>query len=61
MEYRPTGLGFTVADIDTACQEIARGGGRVVAAPSDRPGEPIKLARLADPEGNGFSLTQDLG
>lgn len=60
VEYRPTGLGFTVADIEGACQEVARGGGRVVKAPSDREGEPIKLAQVADPEGNGFSLTQEL-
>lgn len=61
VEYMPTGLGFTVADIDTACQEIARGGGRVVKPPKARPGEPIKLAQVADSEGNGFSLTQELG
>ncbi len=60
-EHTPTGLGFTVADIEAACQEVARGGGRVVKAPLARPGEPIKLAQVADSEGNGFSLTQEVG
>ena len=60
VEYKPTGLGFIVADIDDACQEVARGGGSVLRAPADREGEQIKLAQVADPEGNGFSLTQEL-
>lgn len=57
-EYRPTGLGFVVSDVDAACGEVCSGRGRVVESPVERKGEGIILARLADPEGNGFTLTQ---
>ena len=57
-EFRQSGLSFQVSDIGGACGEVQAGGGRVVSGPQDRPGEPIRLAELADPEGNGFSLTQ---
>jgi hypothetical protein len=30
----------------------------VVMPPSDRPGEPIRLADVADPEGNVLSIAQ---
>lgn len=57
-EYRLTGLGFTVSNVSTACAEVILGGGRVIETPAKRKDEGIFLARLADPEGNGFTLTQ---
>ena len=60
-EFNSTGLGFTVVDIRAACREVSAGGGKVVSGPSERPGEPIMLAHLADTEGNGFELAQDVG
>ena len=60
-EITQTGLGFQVSDIDTACQQVSEGGGSVANGPSERPGEPIKLAHLVDTEGNGFSLSQYVG
>ena len=60
-EVKSTGLGFTVADIEAACREVSAGGGKVVSGPSERPGEPIMLAHLADTESNGFELVQNLG
>ena len=59
-EYRSTGLGFTVADVAAACEEVSAAGGRVVQAPVERGGEGIILAFAADTEGNGFSLTQSV-
>lgn len=56
-----TGLSFQVTDIDAACAEIAAGGGEIVQAPQSRPGEPIKLAECADPEGNVFMVTEFIG
>ena len=56
-----TALSFQVADLDAALQEITHGGGRVVDPPESRPGEPIRLARFADPEGNVVMLTQYTG
>ena len=58
-EFKGTGLGFTVADVETACQEVVTGGGKVRSGPSERPGEPIILAMLTDTEGNGFELAQE--
>ena len=60
-DFNKTGLGFQVSDIDAACQEVLSGGGQVLSGPTDRPGEPIKLAHLADTEGNGFSFSQYTG
>ena len=59
--YRPTGLGIQVTDLDAACREVEAGGGRVRTPPQDRPGEPVRLADLEDPEGNGFQLSQYVG
>ena len=59
--YRETGLGIQVTDIDVACREIAAGGGKIRSAPVARPGEPIKLAEVTDPEGNGFKVSQLIG
>lgn len=58
--YHETGLSFTVDDIEAACREVTRHGGRMRSGPSDRPGEPIRLAEVTDPEGNGFMLSQDI-
>ena len=58
-EFRATGLSFTVRDIDAACAAVVRGGGIVRSAPEDRGDEGIYLAELADPEGNGFMMSQD--
>ena len=60
-EFKGTGLGFTVADVEAACQEVTAGGGKVRSGPAERPGEPILLAMLADTEGNGFELAQETG
>ena len=60
-EFSSTGLSFQVDDIETACKDVREGGGRVLSGPSDRPGEPIKLANLVDTEGNGFMLSQYVG
>ena len=57
-ETDETGLIFQVGDIDEAVREVENGGGQVVSGPSDPPGEPIRLARVADTEGNRFSLDQ---
>ena len=57
-EYRITGLDFTVADLAAACEDVSAGCGRIINPPEERTGEGIILARVADSEGNGFSLTQ---
>ena len=56
-----TGLSIQVAELDTACQEAEAGGASIESPPEARPGEPIKLATLRDPEGNVFSMSEYLG
>jgi lactoylglutathione lyase len=56
-----TGLGFEVADLPAAIDQARRVGGRVIRGPQDRPAERIRLARLADTEGNVITLAQTSG
>jgi predicted enzyme related to lactoylglutathione lyase len=60
-ELNVTGLSFQVDDVDAAVAEVAAGGGLIRFPPESRPGEPIRLAHVTDPEGNGFMLTQFIG
>ena len=55
-----TGLGFQVDDLAGACEMVKAHGGKIVRPPEDRPGEPIRLAIVADTEGNRFSLTENV-
>jgi predicted enzyme related to lactoylglutathione lyase len=57
---RETGLGLEVDDLDAACSAVQAHGGQVVREPQDRPEEQIRLATVADTEGNQFSLGQAL-
>ena len=60
-ELTRTGLSFEVEDIDAACREVQEGGGQLLSGPVLRSGEGIKLASLADTEGNGFSFASPAG
>src|SRR5262245_60317098 len=51
-DRQQTGLGFEVDDVDAACAAVTAAGGTVVAPPVERPGERIRLAEVADTEGN---------
>ncbi len=55
---QPIGLGFEVDDVAAACAAVTAAGGTVVKPPSDRAGERIRLAEVADPEGNILSVAQ---
>jgi predicted enzyme related to lactoylglutathione lyase len=55
-----TGLGFQVSDIDATVAALKAAGGTVVAGPTERPEEGIRLADCADPDGNRFSVSQEL-
>jgi len=59
--HNKTGLSFQVADLNAGCQAVAAAGGSIVRVPEARPGEPIKLAHLRDPEGNEFMMTEYVG
>lgn len=58
--YNETGLSFTVDDIEAACKDVVAHGARMRSGPSARPGEPIRLAEVTDPDGNGFMISQDI-
>ena len=51
----------SVEDIDDACRQVQDGGGQVLRGPLLRGAEGIKLADLADPEGNVFSFSSPVG
>jgi predicted enzyme related to lactoylglutathione lyase len=57
-ETREIGLGFEVDDVAAACAVVEAAGGRAVVPPADRPGEGIKLAQIADTEGNILSVAE---
>jgi lactoylglutathione lyase len=47
-----TGLGFEVDDLDVGLRQVTGAGGRVTSPARDRPAERIRLAQVADTEGN---------
>ena len=57
-EFVQTGLGIQVSNIERACFEVDDGGGTIRKAPYRTGDEPVILADLTDPEGNGFTLSQ---
>jgi predicted enzyme related to lactoylglutathione lyase len=56
-----TDLSFQVDNIVAASRIIRENGGRIVAEPEKRDGEPIVLATFADTENNQVMLTQWVG
>lgn len=60
-EQSLTNLSLQVDDAVAACAIIESAGGTIVEPPVQREGEPIKLGRFADPEGNLVMLTQYVG
>jgi predicted enzyme related to lactoylglutathione lyase len=53
-----TGLGFEVDDLDGALRQVTRAGGRVTSPARDRPSERIRLAQVADTEGNLLTVAE---
>jgi len=53
-----SGLGFEVDDLDEALRLTTAVGGRVTSPPRDRPRERIRLAEVADPEGNLLTVAE---
>jgi predicted enzyme related to lactoylglutathione lyase len=56
-----TGLGFEVKDLDGALQRATEVGGRITTPPRERPEEQIRVAELADTEGNLITVAELLG
>lgn len=55
---RDSGLGLEVDDLDAALETATVLGGRVTDAPRVRAGEGIRIAQLADTEGNILSVAE---
>jgi lactoylglutathione lyase len=53
-----TGLGFEVDDLDAALRQVTRVGGHVTSPTRDRPAERIRLAQVADSEGNVLTVAE---
>ena len=58
---RDTGLGFEVDDLNAALAAAGSLGGRTTDVPRERPGERIRIAQLADTEGNILSVAETSG
>jgi len=56
-----TGLSIQVSDLRKGCEFVESMGGTVVTPPEARPGEPIELAEVRDPEGNRVTITEWIG
>ena len=55
------GLNLQVEDLETALAELKAGGGTVRAIHEAGGGVPVRVAEVADPDGNGFELRQHVG
>jgi predicted enzyme related to lactoylglutathione lyase len=53
-----TGLGFEVTDLDAALQRATEVGGRISSPARERPEERIRVAELADTEGNLITVAE---
>jgi predicted enzyme related to lactoylglutathione lyase len=53
-----TGLGFEVDDLDAALQRATEVGGRISSPPRERPEERIRVAEIADTEGNLITVAE---
>ena len=60
-ERKSTGLSFTVNDVDSACSEVEAAGGKVITPPHEGNIERLRLAVVADSEGNNLELGQYTG
>lgn len=56
----PTGLSLQFESVIDAARRIERAGGRILAFPALRQGEPILLGQIRDPEGNELFITESL-
>ena len=54
---RATGLNFEVSNIEDACAELDSGGGSVIHAPYDGGVPGLRLADVADIDGNQFQFS----
>ena len=54
------GLNLQVDDLDAALAELRAAGGAVRAVQEAGGGVPVRVAEVADPDGNGFELRQDV-
>jgi predicted enzyme related to lactoylglutathione lyase len=53
-----TGLGVEAEDLEPALMTLTAAGGRVMSPPRDRQGKRVRLARVADIEGNPVTVGQ---
>ena len=59
---RHAGLNLQVDHLETAIEDIARAGGKLLTIrEADVPRVPVRLAEVQDSEGNGFEVRQFVG
>ena len=53
-----TGLGFEVQNLEVALERATEVGGRITSPPRERPDERIRVAEVADTEGNLITVAE---
>ena len=53
-----TGLGFEVQNLEIALERATEVGGKITSPPRERPEERIRVAELADTEGNVITVAE---
>lgn len=56
----PTGLSFQFESVIDAAKRLEKAGGRILSFPAIRPGEPVLIGQIRDPEGNELFITEVL-
>ena len=57
----PTGLSLQFESVIDAARRIEKAGGRILTFPALRPGEPLLIGQVRDPDGNEFYITEWIG
>jgi predicted enzyme related to lactoylglutathione lyase len=58
---QPSGLGFDVDDMESACNAVIDAGGSLVWGPNEEADAGLLLAQLTDTEGNEFMFSSPYG
>lgn len=56
----PTSLSLQFESVIDAARRIEKAGGRILTFPAIRPGEPLLIGQIRDPEGNELFITESL-
>lgn len=59
VKIEETRLSFYVSDLQEACQRIIKYGGKITVDPEYKKGNPFRIGKATDPEGNMFYIAKE--